>query len=265
MSGWMILVGLAGALSAAGFKKFVWFISIGYAFAISGMSLAIAVLFAERLTVPVVVMLSILFAYSMRLGIFILLRERKNAAYKKVLAEVTADIKKVPFFVSLAVWIVVSLLYFAQISPIYFRLSNNLADHHPWLFSCGIAVSLLGFSIETAADYQKSKAKKINPKRFCDTGLFAIVRCPNYFGEMLVWTGVFAGSVTTLLTPLQKAVAIAGYVGIIFVMFNGARRLEQRQDAQYGNDSAYVSYVKKTPILIPFVPLYSLKRWKFLG
>jgi hypothetical protein len=71
--------------------------------------------------------------------------------------------------------------------------------------------------------------------------------------------------VTTLLTPLQKAVAIAGYVGIIFVMFNGARRLEQRQDAQYGNDLAYVSYVKKTPILIPFVPLYSLKRWKFLG
>ena len=84
-------------------------------------------------------------------------------------------------------------------------------------------------------------------------------------GELLVWTGVFVGSVTATLTVAQLLLAVVGYVGIVFFMFNGARRLEQRQDAQYGNDETYRAYVKKTPILIPCIPLYSLKRWKFLG
>lgn len=41
-------------------------------------------------------------------------------------------------------------------------------------------------------------------------------------------------------------------------MFNGAQRLEKRQSARYGNDPAYRLYADKTPILIPFVPLYHL-------
>ena len=47
-------------------------------------------------------------------------------------------------------------------------------------------------------------------------------------------------------------------MGIIYVMFSGARRLEVRQNKNYGNDPEYQAYVKKTPIIFPFVPLYSL-------
>jgi hypothetical protein len=47
-------------------------------------------------------------------------------------------------------------------------------------------------------------------------------------------------------------------------MFSGARRLEIRQNKNYGDDPEYQAYVKSTPIMIPFVPLYSVEKYKFL-
>ena len=47
-------------------------------------------------------------------------------------------------------------------------------------------------------------------------------------------------------------------------MFSGARRLEIRQDSTYGDDPEYQEYVKKTPILIPLLPLYSVKKYEWL-
>jgi hypothetical protein len=47
-------------------------------------------------------------------------------------------------------------------------------------------------------------------------------------------------------------------------MFGGARRLEIRQNRTYGQDPEYQNYVKTTPIMIPFVPLYSVEKYKWL-
>ena len=57
---------------------------------------------------------------------------------------------------------------------------------------------------------------------------------------------------------------LLGYALIIWVMFSGARRLEIRQDKNYGNDPEYQKYVRTVPIILPFVPLYSVKKYKFL-
>jgi steroid 5-alpha reductase family enzyme len=110
----------------------------------------------------------------------------------------------------------------------------------------------------------ENMAKKKNPKRFVDTGLYRMVRCPNYFGEMLFWTGVFFGGIPALHGAPQWIAALAGYIGIIYVMFGGARRLEIRQNRTYGDDPVYQKYVKTTPIMIPFIPLYSVEKYKWL-
>ena len=62
----------------------------------------------------------------------------------------------------------------------------------------------------------------------------------------------------------QWIVVLIGYVGIIYVMFSGARRLEVRQNKNYGNDPEYQKYVTTVPILLPFVPLYSVEKHKWL-
>ena len=50
----------------------------------------------------------------------------------------------------------------------------------------------------------------------------------------------------------------------VAVMFSGARRLELRQDKNYGKDPEYQKYVTTVPILVPFIPLYSVKKYKWL-
>ena len=51
---------------------------------------------------------------------------------------------------------------------------------------------------------------------------------------------------------------------IVYVMFSGAKRLELRQNKNYGADPDYQTYVKRTPILLPFIPLYHLEKVKFI-
>ena len=63
---------------------------------------------------------------------------------------------------------------------------------------------------------------------------------------------------------VQWIACIIGYLGIIYVMFSGARRLEMRQNRTYGDDPEYVKYAKTVPIMIPLIPLYSVERHKWL-
>ena len=128
----------------------------------------------------------------------------------------------------------------------------------------GIVLAVLGVVLEAAADYQKNRAKKKNPRRFVDTGLFRIVRCPNYLGELFLWTGLFVIGIGARMNVLQWIACLVGYLGIVYVMFSGARRLEVRQNRTYGDDPEYQKYVKTVPIMIPLIPLYSVEKHKWL-
>ena len=99
---------------------------------------------------------------------------------------------------------------------------------------------------------------------FGDTGVYRLVRCPNYLGELVIWTGSFIVCFGACCSVWQWIVAAIGYIGIVYVMFSGARRLEIRQNLTYGKDPEYQAYVKKTPILLPFVPIYSVEKHKWL-
>ena len=58
----------------------------------------------------------------------------------------------------------------------------------------------------------------------------------------------------------QWITAVLAYICIVFIMFNGAQRLEKRQMARYGENEEYNTYANKTPIIIPFLPIYHLNK-----
>ena len=257
-----ILLGVALVVSAIGFKNYVWFISLGYGFSIAAEGLTMLVFYHKSLTVSSVLLSVLLIAYGLRLSGYLAIREAKSSSYKKHMKSEIKDGKTVPFGVKCAIWITCAALYLTQVLPVLYRFSNGASNSV--MSYVGVGVMAVGLILETVADLQKNAAKRKNPHRFVDTGLYRIVRCPNYLGEMIFWTGVFLSGIGALTGVGQWIFASLGYVGIIFVMFSGARRLEIRQNKNYGNDPEYQSYVKSVPILLPFIPLYSVAKYKFL-
>ena len=261
-----ILLAVCALMCAVGFYKFVYFLSIGYGFAVAGGGIAVLVMYLINPTnTPVWIVLvetALFIAYGARLSGFLLVRELKNASFRKT--DVAKDTlaknneKKMPVFVLAAIWITVAVLYTMQVSPMLFRIVNNSGDVVVPVI--GFAVSIFGLVLETVADNQKSEQKKARPDMVATQGLYKIVRCPNYLGEITFWTGVFISGITAYKTFGQWLVAILAYVCIVYIMFNGAQRLEKRQMARYGDNEEYNEYANKTPIIIPLLPIYHLNK-----
>lgn len=261
----LILLAVALAVSALGWIYFIYFFSIGYGFGISALALTVAILFSDAITLPTGLLCAVMFIFGCRLGLYLLIREKHTTEYKKILyAPDTA--KKKPLSVVIVVWVFCALLYVGQISPAAFFLANA-ADGEPvvmgWVWA-GVALMTCGVILESIADAQKKAAKKKNSRRFVSTGVYRLVRCPNYLGELIIWTGSFIVCFGACCNVWQWIISALGYIGIIYVMFSGARRLELRQNESYGADPEYRAYIKSTPLIIPFIPLYSVARQNWL-
>ena len=220
---WIVFVACLLACSI-GFKKFVWFMSIGYGLGIAAGGAAILCIFFSKLNWLSVFQCAVLLFYGIRLAYFL--------------------------------WL--GALYTMQVSPVFYRLYNGSADIVVPLI--GALISLAGACIEATADKQKSEQKKTNPNKVAMEGLFRLCRCPNYFGELLMWLGVFIGGLTTYSGIGQWLMAVISFIAICVIMFNGAQRLEKRQSERYGDDPEFNHYCDTTPIIIPFVPLYHLNK-----
>ena len=245
-----------------GFKKYVYFMSIGYGFSVAVIGAAMAVMSLIGIYPAAGLAHYLQFAlfviYGFRLSGFLLIRELKNAAYRKTLAEATGDESKMPIFVKVVMWLTMGVLYTAQTSGVAFRLFNGAESTIcQWI---GIAISLFGIILEAIADQQKSAQKAKRPDMVATEQLYKIVRCPNYFGEILFWTGVTVSSLDILQGIGQWITVIIAYILIVFIMFNGAQRLEKRQMKRYGNNAEYKAYADKTPIIIPLLPIYHLNK-----
>ena len=261
-----ILLAVCAVLCAVGFYKFVYFLSIGYGFAVAGGGLAIFIMYllnpSETPIWLVLIQMVLFIAYGVRLSGFLLVRELKNISFKKT--DVAKDTlaknneKKMPVFVLATIWVSVSVLYVAQVSPMLFRYTNASVDVIVPMI--GVVISIAGLILESIADNQKSAQKKVRPDMVATQGLYKLVRCPNYLGEIIFWTGIFVSGVTTYATVGQWITAVLAYICIVFIMFNGAQRLEKRQMARYGENAEYNTYANKTPIIIPFLPIYHLNK-----
>lgn len=259
-----ILYLVSAALCAIGFYKFVYFLSVGYGLAVAGGGVAIFVMYILNPTATplwlVLAQMLLFVAYGARLSGFLLVREFRNATFRKT--EVARDnlskkdMKKMPVLVMTVIWIVVAALYVMQVSPMLFRWKNASTDLAAPLL--GIAISVVGLLVESLSDKQKSAQKAVNPGMVATQGLYKVVRCPNYLGEIVFWTGVFVAGLTTYRGTWQWIFAIAAYISIVSIMFSGAKRVEKRHMKNYGHLKAYREYADKTPILLPLVPLYHL-------
>ena len=164
------------------------------------------------------------------------------------------------------IWVSVSALYVTMAAPAALNLdahADGIALASVWP---GVVLMALGLGIEALADQQKSAFKAQAPQAFMRTGLFALVRSPNYLGEMVFWLGTFVSALNAYRSLAAWLIAATGLVCIELIMLGSARRLEMKQAERYGSDPAHQDYARRVPILIPLLPLYSLSKLKiYLG
>ena len=121
------------------------------------------------------------------------------------------------------------------------------------VFYVGVTMWILGFAIELIADNQKTafKANPANKNKFITTGLWARAQHPNYFGEILLWTGIAVMALPSLSGRAVIFLISPLFVTLLLTRISGVPLLRKTADERWGDDPEYQTYLKNTPVLIP--------------
>jgi steroid 5-alpha reductase family enzyme len=120
-----------------------------------------------------------------------------------------------------------------------------------WLDALGVLVWSTGFVYEAIADKQLARFKSdpANKGKVMDQGLWAYSRHPNYFGEALVWWGLYAvalnhpGNAWVILSPIVITFLLLKVSGVTLL----EKTITERRPA-------YADYVRKTNAFLPWFP-----------
>jgi len=148
-----------------------------------------------------------------------------------------------------ALW--VSLTLAAALAAV---TSTEPEDLDPFAF-IGLAVWVVGFALEAIADRQKGRfrADPANKGSFITSGLWAISRHPNYFGEITLWTGIAIIALPVLQGWQFVTLISPVFVYLLITRVSGVPLLEKKADKTWGGQEAYEAYKRRTPVLVPFL------------
>mmetsp|Transcript_19040 Transcript_19040/g.28418 ORF Transcript_19040/g.28418 Transcript_19040/m.28418 type:complete len:387 (-) Transcript_19040:406-1566(-) len=148
--------------------------------------------------------------------------------------------------------------------------TTSSSPGNPFFTIIGTALFLTGFAMETTADYQKTIFKQSNPTGFCNVGLWSTSQHPNFFGNFLLWVGIFILNAPSLVVfPTESHQSVVeimkanwrlpvAFLSPLFLwtLFSsqvngGLTNAVELAKSKYGNDPRYVEYLEKVPKLVP--------------
>ncbi len=116
----------------------------------------------------------------------------------------------------------------------------------------GVAVWALGFGFEVVGDAQLSRFRSdpANAGKVLDSGLWRYTRHPNYFGDAVLWFGLWLLACSHWLGLV--AVVAPLYMTNMLVRHTGKKLLEKHMARSKGD--AYADYVSRTSGFLPRPP-----------
>jgi steroid 5-alpha reductase family enzyme len=187
--------------------------------------------------------------WGLRLALYILIRNwghGEDRRYQAWRAQYGARFWWVSLFT--VFWLQAVLLWTISLVVQVGELSSEPA-RFIWLDALGTIVWLFGFGFEAVADWQlyRFKADPENKGKVMNKGLWAYTRHPNYFGESLVWWGLF---MITLATPGNAWVVISPLlITFLLLKVSGVTLLEK---TIVDSRPEYEAYIKSTSSFIPW-------------
>ena len=195
-----------------------------------------------------ILLTSLISIWALRLGSFLFLRIKK-AGKDRRFDEIKLDPAR--FFITWnlqGLWI--SLTSCAAWAGIYHSPRSLELGIFGWF---GLFIWILGFSFEVIADTQKSrfKADPKNADKFIQSGLWKLCRHPNYFGEFILWLGIFIISSEVLFSTTWLSVISPIFVYWLLNKVSGVPLLTERALNKWGQNPQWQKYYKETPAFFP--------------
>ncbi len=127
-------------------------------------------------------------------------------------------------------------------------INNGTPEETGLIDVAGLLIFVAGFLFEAVGDYQlvKFRQNKENKGKIITTGLWQYTRHPNYFGEALLWWGIWLMAVPvvdgiyTIVSPVVLTILLRYVSGVPML----EKKYEGRPD--------WEEYKKKTPVFVPF-------------
>lgn len=130
-----------------------------------------------------------------------------------------------------------------------FRFEDSLQ----YLVFIGLFIAVVGLFFEVVGDEQLRQHIKKGSRTLLQSGLWSITRHPNYFGEILIWIGLYATGVSLFLTgsvsPIYYFVLILSPILMSVVLIKISTPLLEKNMEKY---PGWEEYTKKVPMLFPW-------------
>jgi len=199
---------------------------------------------------PVVIILTlVVIAWSIRLASYLFMRIRKikkDSRFDKI----RGDWKKFAGFWTIQ-GITVGVVMLGVM--IFFNVYTGVDKNGILPLSiAGLVISLLGIIIEGIADMQQFNFRNnpANKDHWTDVGLWKYSRHPNYFGEMLMWWGLFVYILPYLSGANLLAIISPLYITGLLMFVSGVPILEKKNDERYKGNAEYKRYKDSTSLVI---------------
>ena len=267
-----VLVALAGAQGAQTYNGFpIFAIGVGLAFIINWLAFIPAnILQTEKffdltgsityILVTLIVLklsdnidnrsmllASLVVIWAVRLGTFLfnrILQDGKDDRFDKI---------KPKFFRFFNVWTLQALWVTLTASAALIAITTTARKELGIFAIIGLIIWVIGFLFEVVADYQKRQFRKnpANKGTFIQSGLWSKSRHPNYFGEIILWIGIFIIAVPVLKGWQWVALLSPIFVIMLLTRISGVPGLEAKANKKWGGQAEYEMYKANTPVLIP--------------
>jgi steroid 5-alpha reductase family enzyme len=200
--------------------------------------------------------------WSARLASFLFYRVLQTGHDSRLDEQLSTPVLSGQFWFVSALWGIVCAL------PHTLGTTSSLKGSPVWTRT-GVLMAATGVVMESLADYQKWTFKQNHPGgTFCNAGVWSISQHPNWFGNLLLWSGIYIMNAPALIDPRtdiafwkkygRLAVAALGPL-FMLTLFNaqatgailGDSFQANREKYGYGTNPAYTKYIDTVPVLFP--------------
>jgi steroid 5-alpha reductase family enzyme len=188
--------------------------------------------------------------WGLRLGGYIFLRNRGHGEDLRYQAMRRNAGPRFWWFSLIQVFLLQGILMWLISMPLVWAATSD-ASGTRWTDVVGVAMWSVGFIFESVGDWQlaRFKADPANRGKVMDSGLWRYTRHPNYFGDALVWWGLFllaAGAGMGWFTVASPII-----MTVLLVRVSGVALLER---SQVRTKPGYREYIARTSAFVPWFP-----------